>query len=328
MALTVYSRITGTGSALPVKSVTNDELARELALKGIETNDEWIRTRTGICARRIASGTETTTTLAVAAAKNALTAAGAAADTVDLIIVATTTPDAVFPSTACRVQAALGCRGSAAFDVQAVCSGFVYALGTADGLIRAGSYKRALVIGAEILSRVVNWEDRSTCVLFGDGAAAVVLEASDAPGILAHRMHADGTFGADTLGLDAHIAGGAVTGNPYIRMNGQQVFKLAVSSLAVSAQEVCAMAGLKSADITVWVPHQANSRIISMVGEKLGIPLEKTVLTVAHHGNTSAASVPLALDEAVKAGRVKSGDTVLLQGVGAGMTWGSVLVRW
>ena len=207
MALTVYSRITGTGSALPVKSVTNDELARELALKGIETNDEWIRTRTGICARRIASGTETTTTLAVAAAKNALTAAGAAADTVDLIIVATTTPDAVFPSTACRVQAALGCRGSAAFDVQAVCSGFVYALGTADGLIRAGSYKRALVIGAETLSRVVNWEDRSTCVLFGDGAAAVVLEASDAPGILAHRMHADGTFGADTLGLDAHIAG-------------------------------------------------------------------------------------------------------------------------
>ena len=173
MALTVFSRITGTGSALPVKSVTNDELARELALKGIETNDEWIRTRTGICARRIASGTETTTTLAVAAAKNALTAAGAAADTVDLIIVATTTPDAVFPSTACRVQAALGCRGSAAFDVQAVCSGFVYALGTADGLIRAGSYKRALVIGAETLSRVVNWEDRSTCVLFGDGAAAV-----------------------------------------------------------------------------------------------------------------------------------------------------------
>ncbi len=324
----LYSRILAAGKALPARYVTNDELARELARDGIETSDEWIRTRTGIEGRYIAEAGLTTLELARRASVEALQKAGVAACGIDLIVVATTTPDMVFPSTACRLQAALGAAGCAAFDVQAVCSGFVYALSVADGLIRTGGYRRALVVGAEILSRVVDWKDRATCVLFGDGAGAVVLEASDAPGILSHRMHADGTFGEETLSLPARLEGGVAAGRGFIHMNGRQVFKLAVSSLTDSAEEVCGAAGLKPEDVDVWVPHQANSRIIRMIAEKLAIPEEKTVMTVAHHGNTSAASVPLALSEALESGRIKAGDTVLLQGVGAGMTWGSLLVKW
>ncbi len=324
----LYSRILAAGKALPARYVTNDELAQKLALDGIETSDEWIRTRTGIEGRYIAEEGLTTLELARRASVEALEKAGVAASDIDLIVVATTTPDVVFPSTACRLQAALGAAGCAAFDVQAVCSGFVYALSVADGLIRTGGYRRALVVGAEILSRVVDWKDRSTCVLFGDGAGAVVLESSDAPGILSHRMHADGTFGEETLSLPARIEGGEVVGRGFIHMNGRQVFKLAVSSLTDSAVEVCGAAGLKPQDVDVWVPHQANSRIIRMIAEKLAIPEEKTVMTVAHHGNTSAASVPLALSEALEAGRIKPGDNVLLQGVGAGMTWGSLLLKW
>ena len=324
----LYSRILAAGKALPARYVTNDELAQKLALDGIETSDEWIRTRTGIEGRYIAEKGLTTLELARRASVEALEKAGVAAGGIDLIVVATTTPDVVFPSTACRLQAALGAAGCAAFDVQAVCSGFVYALSVADGLIRTGGYRRALVVGAEILSRVVDWKDRSTCVLFGDGAGAVVLESSDAPGILSHRMHADGTFGEETLSLPARIEGGEVAGCGFIHMNGRQVFKLAVSSLTDSAVEVCGAAGLKPLDVDVWVPHQANSRIIRMIAEKLAIPEEKTVMTVAHHGNTSAASVPLALSEALESDRIKPGDNVLLQGVGAGMTWGSLLLKW
>ncbi len=324
----LYSRILAAGRALPARYVTNDELAAELARDGIETSDEWIRTRTGIEGRYIAEEGLTTLELARRASVEALQRAGVAADTVDLIVVATTTPDMVFPSTACRLQAALGAAGCAAFDVQAVCSGFVYALSVADGLIRTGAYRRALVVGAEILSRVVDWKDRSTCVLFGDGAGAVVLEVSDKPGILSHRMHADGSFGEATLSLPARLDHNAVVGTGYIHMNGQQVFKLAVSSLTESAREVCAAAGMTPDAVDVWVPHQANSRIIRMIADKLNVPEEKTVMTVAHHGNTSAASVPLALSEALETNRIRTDDTVLLQGVGAGMTWGSLLLKW
>lgn len=324
----VYTRVLSTGSKLAERAVTNDELARELAGRGVETNDEWIRTRTGIGCRHIAGQGETSLSLALAAAEDALARASIDPETIDLIIVATTTPDGVFPSMACRLQNALGIKGCAAFDVQAVCAGFVYAMSVADGLIRTGGYKRALVVGAEVLSRLLDWNDRTTCVLFGDGAGAVVIEASEREGILAHRMHADGSFGVETLACDARIEQGAVVGAPFIRMNGRQVFKLAVSSLSESFEEVCAMAGMTAADVDVWVPHQANIRIIEMIAEKLGIAKEKTVVTVNMHGNTSAASVPLALDWAVKNGRIREGDTVMLQGVGAGMTWGSVLLKW
>ena len=229
---------------------------------------------------------------------------------------------------ACRLQNALGIKGCAAFDVQAVCAGFVYAMSVADGLIRTGGYKRALVVGAEVLSRLLDWNDRTTCVLFGDGAGAVVIEACEREGILAHRMHADGSFGVDTLACDARIENGKIAGSPFIQMNGRQVFKLAVSSLSESFVEVCGMAGIAPGEVDVWVPHQANIRIIEMIADKLGIPKDKTVETVQMHGNTSAASVPLALDWAVKNGRIHEGDTVMLQGVGAGMTWGSVLLKW
>lgn len=322
------TRVLATGSALPSVTMSNDELAQKLARDGIETSDEWIRTRTGICERHLAGPGETTLSLAVRAARNALEKGGIDPAGIDLVIVATTTPDGVFPSMACRLSAELGITGSAAFDVQAVCAGFVYAMSVADGLIRTGGYRRALIVGAEVLSRVLDWKDRTTCVLFGDGAGAVVLEASREPGILAHRMHADGNFGVDTLALDARIEQNRVVGHGFIRMNGQQVFKLAVKSLAESCEEVCAMAGLSPKDVDVWVPHQANVRIIEMIARKLGIAPEKTVITVDRHGNTSAASVPLALDKALAAGRIRTGDTVLLQGVGAGMAWGSVLLRW
>lgn len=324
----LFTRVIATGSALPEKAVTNEELARNLAQRGVETNDEWIRTRTGICQRYIADKSVTTLDLAHQAAQKAMGDAGIDPATVDLIIVATTTPDGVFPSMACRLQERLGIVGCAAFDVQAVCAGFVYAMSVADGLIRTGGYKRALVVGAEVLSRLLDWNDRTTCVLFGDGAGAVVIEASHEEGILAHRMHADGTFGVCTLACDARVEDGQVVGTPFIRMNGQQVFKLAVSSLTASFKEVCDMAGIAPAGVDVWVPHQANVRIIEMIAAKLGLSKEKTVVTVNLHGNTSAASVPLALDWAVRNGRIQKGNTVMLQGVGAGMTWGSVLLKW
>ena len=323
----IYTRVVGTGSAVPPKCVTNDALAAWLAERGVETNDEWIRTRTGICQRYFAEGM-TTLDLALAASSQALERANLAASDIDLIIVATTTSDGVFPSMACRLQAALGISGCAAFDVQAVCAGYVYAMSVADGLVRTGAYRRALVVGAEVLSRLLDWNDRSTCVLFGDGAGAVVIEAGDTEGILAHRMHADGSFGVETLSCDARIEGNAVHGTGFIRMNGRQVFKLAVESLSNSFVEVCSMAGMTPEDVDVWVPHQANIRIIEMIAHKLGLPQEKTVVTVNLHGNTSAASVPLALDWAVTHGRIKPGNTVMLQGVGAGMAWGSVLLRW
>lgn len=324
----VYTRVVATGSALPERCVSNEELARELAANGVETNDAWIRTRTGICQRYLADSSLTTLELARRAACDALERSRIDAQTIDLIIVATTTPDGVFPSMACRLQNALGIKGCAAFDVQAVCAGFVYAMSVADGLVRTGGYRRALVVGAEVLSRVLDWKDRSTCVLFGDGAGAVVIEAGAEEGILAHRMHADGAFGVSTLACDARIEQGKAVGDPFIRMNGQQVFKLAVSSLTDSFVEVCGMAGMTPDEVDVWVPHQANVRIIEMIASRLKLDAQKTIVTVGLHGNTSAASVPLALDWAVRQGRIRRGQTVMLQGVGAGMAWGSILLRW
>lgn len=328
--MSMYSRIAGTGSALPIARVTNDDLAARLAADGIETNDEWIRTRTGIEARRFAdpAAGETTTSLAIAAGRAALERAGFRPESVDLIIVATTTPDMVFPSTAAHVQAALGCTGCAAFDVQAVCAGFIYALNAADAMLRAGPYRRALVIGSEVMSRIIDFNDRSTCVLFGDGAGAVAMESSDAPGILAARMYADGRHDEKVLGLTARLEGGVVAGSPYLSMDGRQVFKLAVEGLVASAEEVSRLAGVSPADVKLFVPHQANLRIMTMVARRLGISDEAMVRTVGEHGNTSAASVPLALDAAVRAGRVAPGDLVLLQAVGAGMAWGSAILKW
>ncbi len=326
----MYSKVVGTGSALPQHRLSNDELAARLAQDGIETSDEWIRTRTGIESRYFADATlgETTTSMAIAAARRALEAAGVASSDVDLIIVATTTPDMVFPSVACHVQAALGAAGCAAFDVQAVCAGFIYALNAADAMLRAGPYRRAVVIGAETMSRLLDMKDRSTCVLFGDGAGAVVLESASEPGILAARMYADGRYDENVLGLSAHFESGAVCGDPFLRMDGRQVFKLAVDGLTQSAQEVAELACVRTEDVALFVPHQANLRIMTMVAKKLGIDERRMVKTVAEHGNTSAASVPLALDSAVRAGCVKPGELVLLQGVGAGMAWGSALLRW
>ncbi len=326
----MYSRVIATGSALPEMRVTNDDLAARLRVDGIETSDEWIRTRTGILERRFADAQkgETTTSLAVAAARNALERSGLRAEEIDLIIVATTTPDMVFPSTAAQVQSAIGATGCAAFDVQAVCAGFIYALNAADAMLRAGPYRSAIVIGAEVMSRVLDFKDRSTCVLFGDGAGAVVLQSSSDPGVLAARMYADGRYDEKVLGLTARIDNGAVVGCPYINMDGRQVFKLAVEGLVNSANEVADLACVRTEDVALFVPHQANLRIMSMVAKKLGIPEERMVKTVSEHGNTSAASVPLALDRAVTSGMVKPGELVLLQAVGAGMAWGSALVRW
>ena len=326
----MYSRILATGAALPERRVTNDDLARELAQKGIETNDEWIRTRTGIAERRFADPEkgETTTSLALKAARQALDRAGVSAESIDLLIVATTTPDMVFPSTAARVQAELGAAGCAAFDVQAVCAGFIYALNAADAMLRVGPYRRAVVVGSEVMSRVIDFDDRSTCVLFGDGAGAVVLETSADPGILAARMYADGRQNEKVLGLTAHMDHGHLAGDPFVRMDGRQVFKLAVEGLVDSAREVAGLACVRTEDVALFVPHQANLRIMTMVAKKLGLPDERMVKTVAEHGNTSAASVPLALNAAVEAGMIQKGGLVLLQAVGAGMAWGSALVRW
>ncbi|WP_409929315.1 beta-ketoacyl-ACP synthase III [Bordetella genomosp. 13] len=321
-----YSTIAGSGGYLPERVVSNDELAAELATRDISTSDQWIVERTGIRQRHLAERGVTTSVLATEAARLALQDAGVDASEVDLIIVATSTPDFVFPSTACLVQANLGAAGSAAFDVQAVCSGFVYALATADSFIRAGRARCAVVIGAEVFSRILDWNDRATCVLFGDGAGAVVLKASAEPGILSAQLHADGSL-TKILCAAGNVAYGDVTGDPFLRMDGQAVFKQAVTVLDRSARAVCAEAGVDVQDVDWLVPHQANVRILNFLARKLDMPVDKVVVTVDRHANTSAASVPLALDAARRDGRVQPGQLVLMQGVGGGFTWGSVLAR-
>jgi 3-oxoacyl-[acyl-carrier-protein] synthase-3 len=313
------SRIAGTGSYLPAQVLTNHELERR-----IDTSDAWIRARTGIRERRIAAPDETTSDLAEHAARGALAAAGLAPADLDLIVVATTTPDIVFPSTACILQAKLGARGGPAFDVQAVCSGFVYALAIADQMVSGGLARNALVVGAEIYSRILDWNDRGTCVLFGDGAGAVVLQASDTPGVLASELHADGRH-VDILCTPGTVSGGQVLGDPLLKMDGQAVFKLAVGVLEQVARSVLTKAERSEADIDWLIPHQANIRIMQSTAKKLKLPLDKLIVTVDQHGNTSAASIPLALDEAVRGGKIQRGDTVMLEGVGGGFTWGAVL---
>lgn len=324
--MTRYSKIIGTGSALPPDCVSNAELVRRLAERGIETSDEWIVERTGIRQRYLADPNTASSHLATQAARAALEAAGRQAADVDLIIVATSTPDYVFPSTACLVQKVLGNAGGAAFDVQAVCSGFVYAMATADAMIRTGMASRALVIGAEVFSRILDWTDRGTCVLFGDGAGAVLLEASDEPGVLASRLHADGRY-EGILRTPGHVCGGAVIGSPMLTMDGQAVFKLAVSVLDEVGREVLAAAQLPIEQLDWLIPHQANVRILQATARRMGLDPAKVVVTVDQHANTSAASVPLALDLAVRDGRVRPGQHVLLEGVGGGFAWGAVLVR-
>jgi len=316
-----YARVAGTGSYLPPHRVANDELAER-----VETSDEWIRTRTGITARHFAAPGVLASELAEPAARRALEAAGLAPADLDLIVVATSTPDAVFPSTACTLQARLGAAGGAAFDLQAACSGFVYALAQAEMAIRAGRARHALVVGTEVFSRILDWSDRSTCVLFGDGAGAVVLSASDAPGVLSAHLHADGTQGA-ILGVQARFDAGRIEGRPFLQMDGNSVFRFAVRVLAEAAEEALASAGLNVDALDWLVPHQANVRIIEATARKLGLSMERVVVTVDHHANTSAASIPLALDEAIRDGRIRPGHHVLLEGVGGGFTWGSVLVR-
>ena len=326
--MTVYSKIIGTGSYLPARRVTNDELAAELATKGIETSDEWISSRSGISARYYAAADEKSSDLAVQAAHKALEMAGKTATEIDMVIVASSTPDfqGSFPSTACIVQQKLGMlNNSAAFDVQAVCSGFVYAVATADAFIKSGMHKTVLVIGAEVFSRILDFEDRTTCVLFGDGAGAVVLAASSEPGVLATKLHADGTH-ADILSIPANPAGSAASGG-FLHMDGQAVFKLAVTVLEQVAAEVLDAAQMPASSVDWLIPHQANIRIMKSTAKKLGLPLERMVVTVDEHGNTSAASIPLALDLAVRDGRVKPGDNVLMEGVGGGFTWGAILAR-
>lgn len=319
----MFARLIGTGSCLPGNPVSNNDLAA----RGIDTNDEWIVTRTGIRSRYLAEPGTTSSELGLLAAQRALEMAGVAGSELDLIIVATSTPDFIFPSTACLIQGKLGNKGAAAFDVQAVCAGFTYALGIAEKFIRSGSHKKALVIGAEVFSRILDWQDRGTCVLFGDGAGAVVLEASEQPGILATAMHADGSQ-CGILNVPGQISGGQVTGDPFLRMDGQSVFKFAVRVLADIAEEVCRMAGIQTCDVDWLIPHQANIRIIDATGKKLGVDRSKVIVTVDRHGNTSAASVPLALDEAVRDGRIQRGQKVLLEGVGGGFTWGAALLEF
>jgi 3-oxoacyl-[acyl-carrier-protein] synthase III len=320
-----FSRITGTGSHLPARRLSNADMVQLLAERGIETSDDWIVERTGIRARYFAPEGVKTSDMALAAARHALEAASRRADEIDLIIVATSTPDMVFPSTACIVQHQLGANGCQAFDLQAVCSGFVYALSVADAMIRAGTASRALVIGAETFSHILDFSDRTTCVLFGDGAGAVVLEASAQPGILASELRADGRH-VGILCTPGTLSGGQVLGEPLLRMDGQAVFKLAVTVLEQAAKAVLDKAGRTEADIDWLIPHQANIRIMQGTARKLKLPLSKLVVTVHEHGNTSAASIPLALDHAVRQGQVKPGDTVMLEGVGGGFTWGAVLL--
>jgi 3-oxoacyl-[acyl-carrier-protein] synthase-3 len=318
----MYSRVVGTGSYLPAKVLSNDELAQR-----VDTSDEWIRTRTGIRQRHIAAAEENTSDLARAAALQALGAAGIAPAAVDLIIVATTTPDMVFPSTACILQAKLGARNGPAFDVQAVCSGFVYALALADLMVKSGQAKNALVVGAEIYSRILDWSDRATCVLFGDGAGAAVLVPAAEPGLMSSHLHADGHY-RDILAVPGTVAGGAVSGRPLLTMEGNTVFKFAVKVLAEVAQEALAVNRLPPSAVDWLILHQANLRIMDATARKLHLPPEKMIVTVDKHANTSAASIPLALDLAVRDGRIRHGHLVMLAGVGGGFTWGSVLLRW
>ena len=325
--MTRYSRITGTGSYLPPRRLTNADLVAELAAKGVESSDEWIVERTGIRARHFAADGVFSSDLALEAAKSALAAAGRTAQEIDLIIVATSTPDMVFPSTACILQNKLGAAGGAAFDLQAVCCGFVYALSVADSMIRTGAATKALVIGAEVFSRILDFTDRTTCVLFGDGAGAVVLEASETPGILASDLHADGKH-VGILCVPGHVSGGHILGDPLLKMDGQAVFKLAVGVLEDTARAALAKAELSGSDVDWLIPHQANIRIMQSTARKLKVPLDKVVVTVDQHGNTSAASIPLALDSAVRSGQVKPGQTLLLEGVGGGFTWGAVVLKF
>ena len=317
-----YSRITGTGSYLPEKALSNLDLAQT-----VDTTDEWIFERTGIRRRHIAAENEQTSDLAQRAAERAMAAAGITAADVDLIIVATSTPDMIFPSTACLLQAKLGVTGGAAFDVQAVCSGFIYALATADKFVATGAAKCALVIGAETFSRILDWTDRRTCVLFGDGAGAVVLQASEEPGVLSTHLHSDGRH-SGILRVPGGVQNGKIVGNPFVEMNGQAVYKQAVKVLGEVTQEALAANGLTGADLHWMVPHQANIRIIMSTAEKLGLKPEQVVTTVHEHGNTSAASIPLALDVAVRDGRIQRGQNVIFEAVGGGLTWGAVLLRW
>jgi 3-oxoacyl-[acyl-carrier-protein] synthase III len=320
-----YSRITGTGSYLPPRRLSNADLVTQLAQRGVETSDDWIVERTGIRARHFVDDGVYSSDLALQACQSALQAAGLVAQDIDLIIVATSTPDMVFPSTACILQNKLGANGGAAFDVQAVCSGFVYALTVADAMIQTGAATKALVVGAEVFSRLLDFDDRTTCVLFGDGAGAVVLEASDTPGILASDLHADGKH-VGILCVPGHVSNGQILGDPLLKMDGQAVFKLAVGVLESAARATLAKAGKTEADIDWLVPHQANIRIMQSTARKLKLSMDKVVVTVADHGNTSAASIPLALDVAVRSGQVKSGQNLLLEGVGGGFTWGAVLL--
>ena len=327
--MTLYSKIIGTGSFLPSRRVTNQELAAQLAERGLETSDEWILSRSGIAARHYADADVLSSDLGAAAARRALEAADISPDDIDLIIVATSTPDYFggFPSTACVVQRKLGIgNGCPAMDVQAVCSGFAYAVSVADSFIKSGVHRNALVIGAEVFSRILNFDDRTTCVLFGDGAGAIVLSASEAPGILATRLHADGSHG-DILCIPGAVNKGAIEGSAFLHMDGQAVFKLAINVLEKVAYETLEAAGMQASEIDWLIPHQANIRIMHSTAKKLGLPLEKMVVTVDQHGNTSAASIPLALDQAVRDGRVKPGHHVMMEGVGGGFTWGAVLAR-
>lgn len=320
-----YSRICGIGSYLPERILTNAELE-----KMVDTSDEWISMRTGVRKRHIAAEDETTCDLAEHAARRAIEAASITANDVDLIVVGTTTPDMVFPSTACLLQQRLNIHGCAAFDIQAVCTGFIYALDIADKFIKTGAAKRALVVGAETLSRIVDWTDRSTCVLFGDGAGAVVLEASDEPGIISSHLHADGKY-QELLIVPSGISKGydrVQNGTAYIKMQGNEVFKVAVNTLGRLVDETLTANDMKKEDLDWLVPHQANIRIISATAKKLNIPMDRVVVTIDQHANTSAASVPLALDTAVQDGRIKRGEILLLEAFGGGFTWGSTLLRY
>ena len=325
--MTLFSRITGTGSYLPPDRLTNADLTKRLAATGVETSDEWIVERTGIHARHFAAPDVLCSDLAFEAAKNALVSAGLQPGDIDLIIVATSTPDMVFPSSACILQNKLGIAGCPAFDIQAVCSGFVYALSVADAMIKTGAASKALVVGAEVFSRILDFSDRTTCVLFGDGAGAVVLEASETPGILASDLHADGKH-VGILCVPGNVSGGKVIGDALLKMDGQAVFKLAVGVLESAARTVLNKANLTDAHIDWLIPHQANIRIMQSTAKKLKLPLEKLIVTVDQHGNTSAASIPLALDVSVRSGKIKKGDTLMLEGVGGGFTWGAVLLNY
>jgi 3-oxoacyl-[acyl-carrier-protein] synthase-3 len=325
--MTIYSRISGTGSFLPPRRLTNADLVAELAAQGVESSDDWIVERTGIRARHFADPGVGSSDLGLQAAQRAIQAAGCQPSDIDLIIVATSTPDMVFPSTAALLQSKLDIVGCPVFDVQAVCSGFIYAMTVADAMIKTGTAKRALVIGAEVFSRILDFKDRTTCVLFGDGAGAVVLEASSTPGILATDIHADGKY-SDLLCVPGHVSGGAILGDPVLKMDGQAVFKLAVGVLEETALASLSKAGLSAADIDWLVPHQANIRIMQSTARKLKMPMDKVIVTVDQHGNTSAASIPLALDHGVRSGQITKGQTLMLEGVGGGFTWGSVLLKY